>query len=183
MFKPISRFLLVLVNILAGFGFLQAHPRLDSLLNVLQIQKADTGRAIAFVQLADYYSYIRADSTVYYARKAIDLSDSLNFPYGRFWGNRAILFVYNSIGDYPKAMEWAIKNLRLAEKVRNRPEMLMVANHLIGLIDFEMEYYADAIQRFHAAMELQQNEHITLDDAFGTYTQIAVLFLKINKVD
>jgi len=183
MIKKISRAILVLLFVFIGCETIRAHPRLDSLLNKLSSTKADSGRAMAYVRLADYYSYIRADSTVFYAKKAIDLSDSLNFTYGKFWGNRAILFVYNSIGDYPKAMEWAIKDLRLAEKMRYRPEMLMVANHLIGLIDFEMEYYSDAIQRFHTSMELQQGEHILLDDAFGPYTQIAVLFLKLNQLD
>jgi two-component system NtrC family sensor kinase len=183
MCKNISWSLLTLIFIAAGFGSLQAHPRLDSLLNSLKTQKADTGRALTLTELADYYSFIRADSTIYYARRAIDLSDSLHFPYGIFWGNRAILFVYNSVGDYPKAMEWAIKELHLAEKVANRPELIMAAQHLMGLVNFEMEYYDEATHWFHSAMEVQQENNIQRDDSFGPYTQIAVLFLKLNQLD
>ena len=67
-----------------------AQDYLQGLVRDLNAAKEDSARALVLDDLAFYYAFIRPDSTLYYARQAIDISEKIKFPPGVFYANRAI---------------------------------------------------------------------------------------------
>ncbi|HEX6892860.1 MAG TPA: ATP-binding protein [Chryseolinea sp.] len=89
----------------------------DSLRRELAIAKQDTTRAIILADLAEAYRAAKPDSTLYFADQALQLSRSIDFPFGEM---RAYLvlchyFQFNGI-DLPKALETGLKGLDIAVK-------------------------------------------------------------------
>ncbi|MFI5155940.1 MAG: ATP-binding protein [Chitinophagales bacterium] len=160
-----------------------AQNYLHQLLGNLNGAKEDSARALALDDLAFYYAFIRTDSTVYYARRAIDLSEKIRFPPGIVYGNRAIFFVNNSIGKYPEALKIGYKNQEIAKANSNRPELMITALLQLGLVNFEMNQYAEAIARFHEGIAIHKGMGVITEDTHGVYMQLAVLYLRQKLLD
>src|SRR6476469_9906977 len=92
---------------------------IDSLRQQLSNAKNDTSKVLALSSIADYYGFIQFDSSIFYARQVIMLSDKLKFKYGKYLGFRSMFFALNCMGDYPKALEVVLNMLQLAEEIKN----------------------------------------------------------------
>lgn len=146
--------------------------------------KDDTTKILALASLAIYYEYTQVDSAFIYARKIIELSDKLDYDYGKLMGLRSTLFIVNFTGNYPKALEIAMSNLRIIEQFKNhRIASLSLAHHDIGLITREMKDFEHAKKELYLAMSLQKEEDIWPGDAFGTYTQLGIIHLQEKHTD
>ena len=146
--------------------------------------KDDTSKVLALAKLAEYYGFIRTDSSMFYAQQAIDLADHLHYLYGRYVAQKNIFWSFNSQGDYPKALELAINNLKVAEQLPiHRLSSLALAHQSIGLINREMEDYGNAMIHLRLSIQLQKESGEKLEDYFGTYSSIAAIYLKSNQLD
>ena len=73
-----------------AFGSAQ-QTYLDSLQTELTHSKnEDTTRVLALVLLADYYGFIQFDSCLFYSAQTLELSQKLNYPYGKFLATWAL---------------------------------------------------------------------------------------------
>src|ERR1700688_4689137 len=93
--------------------FCRAQNFLDTLSAQLYNAKEDTSIIKATGNLAQYYGVIRFDSSIYYANQTLDLAEKSNYTYGLFLAYRSIFAATNTVGDYPKALEWALKELKV----------------------------------------------------------------------
>src|SRR5688572_5810115 len=112
------------VSILIGFSIWQTTSaqnvniqQAGSLRQQLAKAVQDTSRAIILADLAEAYRAAKPDSTLYFADQALQLSRSINFPFGEM---RAYLvlchyFQFNGI-DLPKALETGLKGLDITVK-------------------------------------------------------------------
>jgi signal transduction histidine kinase len=156
---------------------------LDTLHKSLYNAKTDSSKALSLAYLATYYAQTRSDSTIYYARQAIDLSDRIHYIRGTFLGQRAKFFVYNSLGNYPKALELADQNKRLVEDNKADIELKMEAIQNIGLVNFEESQYAEAKQLFWDAISLEKSIGHLTDASAAPYMQLGILYLKQMNMD
>src|SRR6476659_675129 len=85
--------------------FASAQKYLDSLQQQLHKAKDDTTEVLALGALADYWGFIQFDSSINYARQTLDLSQKINYPYGKYLSNYSLFHAWNCKGDYPKALE------------------------------------------------------------------------------
>jgi len=157
---------------------------LDSLHHDLQLTKEDTAKVEVLDKLARYYTLIRFDSALYYADLTLKLSEKLNYPYGLFKANENIFWAFNSRANYPKALEIALKNLRLAEQLKDHRTLCMgLAHGRIGLLNMEMGNYKEALFHCGEAIRLQNETEEKIIGEWAPYSVFATVYLRSNKLD
>jgi len=173
-----------LIFILDHYTNAQAYfEKLQSRYNSVK-DKNDTSTVNAMLDLSIYYEYTQTDSTLTYAKRIIDLSEILNYEQGKYFGLRSLLLAINARGNYPKALEVAMNNLRVVEQFKNnRIAAMALAHHDIGLITREMKDYAVATRELRQAIALQQQSTIWIGEMFGPYTQLGVIQLNERHLD
>src|SRR5579862_145072 len=161
-----------------------AQPFLDSLRRQLQEAKPDTDKLKATGDLAQYYGVIRFDSSIYYANQTLDLAEKSRYPYGLFLAYRSIFAATNSIGDYPKALEWALKELKVAEQLKDRRLASMAWSQFgLELVSREVNNDRDAIMHFNEAVRLQMESGEPLANIHDAFSQMAIVYLKKHQLD
>jgi tetratricopeptide (TPR) repeat protein len=133
--------------------------------------------------MAQHYSLTRADSTIYFAKRAMDLSEKIHYPWGTFMGQKSIFYIYMTLGMYPKALELANQNKRLVDEVRNTTELKVEAIFEIGVVNFAMGQYDQAKQLFWDAIEVDKNIGTPTWNSVAPYAQLSALYLKQGKLD
>ena len=113
--------LILLLTIVWRVGFAQAGPILkigliDSLKEQLVLARMDTSRTLIMCELASHYKYTHPDSALYFGQKALVLSRKINYPYGESYALANLGFAYEIMGNLPKAFEFHLKGLKVAEK-------------------------------------------------------------------
>ena len=170
-------FFLLISNAVSGQAFL------DTLQKTLHDARTDTGKVSGLIGMAAYYSLTRADSTIYFAKRAMDLSEKIHYPWGTFMGHRAIFFVYITLGMYPKALELANQNKRLVDEDGNTTELKVDAIFNIGVVNFAMGQYDEAKQLFWDAIAVDKKIGRPTWISVGPYTQLSALYLRQGKLD
>ncbi len=158
---------------------------LDSLQdNLSHSKKEDTIRVLALSSLADYYGFIQFDSCLFYSAQTLRLSQKLNYPYGKFLGYLGTFHGLNSQGNYPMALEAALNIRKTGEELRNvRPWVIAWSYYFRGLLNREMADYPDAIDQFHQSLVLQERSGAPLTDVASSYSQLALTYRTLNKLD
>ncbi len=88
-----------------------------SLRRKLANAKQDTSRAIILADLAEAYRAEKPDSTLYFADQALQLSRSINFPFGEMRAYLVLCYYFQNTGtDITQALETALKALAITEK-------------------------------------------------------------------
>jgi two-component system NtrC family sensor kinase len=162
----------------------QAQSYLDSLHDQLKNAKTDTAIIDATGALAQCYTVGQIDSAIYYAKRTLDLAEKFHYPYGMYLGYRSIYAATNSLGDYPKALEWAIKELKIAEGLKShRLASMAWAYFCIGLVNREMKYFPEAKMHFTEAMRLQKESGEPIANIHDAYSHLAVVYLLSHQLD
>jgi tetratricopeptide (TPR) repeat protein len=97
----------------------------------------DTNKVISYIQHSVEFQASKPDSALLLAQQALLLSNKLNYTRGKANAYVAIANAYNTTGNYPKALSYYIKNLKIEEK-RNRPDLIAIA-HLNIASNFHLQ--------------------------------------------
>jgi signal transduction histidine kinase len=162
------------------------HSHLDSLKEqVSHAVSKDTSRALALATLADYYGFLQFDSCLFYAHQALDLSEKLNYSYGRYYSNVAIFHGLNSQGNYASALQAAIKIRHIADQMKEDklPWQVPASHYFMGLVHKEMSNYAEAKTEFLTSIALQKAADDPIENIFASFAQMGILYLILNRRD
>jgi two-component system, NtrC family, sensor kinase len=167
------------------FAVAQQNHYLDSLRKILNnATREDTSRVIALSYMADYYGFVQFDSSLYYATKEAELSDKLNFVYGKFLSYRSKFFAFNVTGNFPMALQSALSFDKTYDQLRSAGRPAAGTPHyFVGLLNLEMGDYPAAISNLQKTITLQKEIRQPLSEVFFSYSQIALVYLKINRWD
>jgi two-component system, NtrC family, sensor kinase len=173
-----SIYLFFLLSVTLHFSFAQQHY-LDSLRKQLNnATKEDTFRVQALSAMADYYGFVQADSCFFYATQAANLSDKLNYELGKFNSYRSKFFAYNVTGNFPMALEQALKYERVFNHKGGG------GNHyFVGFLYLEMGDYPDAIAKLEQTISEQREAGAPMAGVFFAYAQLGILYDSLNRMD
>lgn len=115
-------FLILVFWICISFARSQPH-NLDSLRNLLSKSKPDTNALDLMRDLAVGYDHFHPDSTYYYGRQMYLLSQRLNNVRFEISGLRNMSIGLRQMGNYPKALEFALQGLKLCDQTKNADEI------------------------------------------------------------
>ena len=160
----------------------------DSLQRQIQNTTNDTTKVNLLNSLGDYYTFLRQDSSFLYLVQSIELSEKINYPYGSYLGYVKLAFVLNTVSNYPKALEMALKSLKIAEQLTTNRQINMAESYLImSLVSFRMGGYDTiALNESRQALLLYEKAGVDLEKihfSFGPFMNIANIYLRWNKPD
>ncbi len=122
----------------------------DSLAGLLRTAKQDTSKVNYMWKMADYlYSY-NPDSAIRIAQKALFLAQHIKYEEGESRSMGLMANGFLAIGNYPRALEFYLKKLKLEEK-RSNPYNLASATMNIGIVYVYQEEYNRALYYFRRA--------------------------------
>src|SRR5436309_2955493 len=121
-----TKTLLLTVFLILAFTCSRAQVKYaDSLQSELATAKEDTTRALLLDLLSLYYSNTQLDSGLYYAQKAVQLSQKSNYKYGEALGCFYLARALDREGNYPKGLEMAYRCLQIAEQLKRNKKYVM----------------------------------------------------------
>jgi tetratricopeptide (TPR) repeat protein len=156
----------------------------DSLKRELISAKQDTNKVLLLADLAEKYGFMQPDSSFYYARQTLDLSQKLNYQYGECLGYRNLYFAFFTLGDYPKALETEFNALKIAEQMPDRRQSSMARIHmLLGFIYRGMGDYPKALSHHWEAERLQVAAGESLGEIHTSFNTPTQVYLELKILD
>src|ERR1700689_1390379 len=107
-------FLLISMLLISALLFSQ-NSTIDSLRSVLKNEKTDTGKIILLFNLSFAYQDSKPDSALLLAQDAYFMSRKIKFVRGESRALNQMAYALSSIGNFPKALEYYIAQLKIEE--------------------------------------------------------------------
>ncbi len=148
-------FFLFLAFFISSKAFSQNKKILDSLNNVCKNAKYDTTKVLAMTSIAYEYRNNKADTCIYIAEKALEISKKLNFEKGKANAYYNIGLGNFNKGKYPEALTMYEKSLYIFEKISDEQG---IANNLnnIGLIYDNQGNYPLALEYYQKSLKINE---------------------------
>ncbi len=155
MCSVMKKILVFILLWLPVFSFAQRDqfPQLDSLLSELTSENYsgsdDTAKARLLAAIGTEYFLINKDSAERYASKALELSESLNYTYGK---GRALHVLGDvNYSNFHIALRYYFGSLRQFEQIKNNAE-IGAALRGIGGIYYNMDQFLKALAYFNKGL-------------------------------
>ena len=161
----------------------QANTRdtLKYLQQLLQKEKNDTSRVLILSQLSYAYAVSKPDSAMLLGQKGLELSRRISFPKGEAGCLDQIGNVYNTLGNYPKAMEVYLEALKIREKINNVEGIASSLRH-IGGIYYGQGEYRKAFEYWSKSKKLFEQTSNKFDLANILLT-LGIYYLRLKQYD
>jgi signal transduction histidine kinase len=173
--------LLLTVN----FSVTYAQVNTGSLLKSMKVAQAgkkyltDTGNVSLLNQLARQYLYDNADSSLFFAKKALSLASSQNFVLGQARSWRSVGRAYYVIGTYDRSLDAATRLMVISNKI-NDTAGIAGSYQIMGLIYMAQNRFDESVANLDKALDLfiriKDN-----DQSGGTYLDLAICYDESGK--
>jgi len=134
MYKSIFRIVtLVLVLLTTPINSRAQNPyasNVDSLRNVLKRQSKDSTYVFTLLNVSNSYTYQIADSALYYAKRALTLSEEIDFKKGIALSCWNIATNLSQLGNYPNALRYGYKALGAFRDLKNLGGEIIVTEQI-----------------------------------------------------
>lgn len=112
--KRLSFLLVLLSSCIIAFP---QDREIDSLRSELAKQETDTGKILLSYYLSNAYQASKPDSALLIAQEAYYMAKNKKFIQGESWALNQMAVAFNSLGNFPKALEYYIEQLKMEEKL------------------------------------------------------------------
>ena len=149
-----------------AFSQKQGQARIDSLLLQLTRSKEDTNKVKLLNDLSFTYCSINSDEGIKFGMQSVSLAGSLHWKPGIARANAVTGINYhNGKANYPKALEFYLRSLKINEETGNKSEISKSLNRL-GLIYHSLKENTKALDYFQRSLQLarESGDKIALQD-------------------
>jgi len=154
---------------------------IDSIRIEVQKAKHDTDKAIQLYRLSYYYQNYKPDSALQLAQKAYELSKEKNFLRGLNGSLGMIALAYKKMGNFPRALETYLEQLKILEK-KNDTEELAGAYLSIALVHSGNKDYSRALVYARKADSIARANHLNNLYLYTTL-DLGDIYSKDNQLD
>jgi len=144
--------LLLLLALFSSNSYGQRHV-IDSLITVLHRQKEGSNKVQTLNELGWYMFVTKPDTAIILSIDALDLARRIKFKEGEASSLDLIGLGYNTLGNYPKALELFLQELRVWEQLKDSSGMASAYNS-IGRNYTEQEDFRQAVNNLLKAKSL-----------------------------
>jgi signal transduction histidine kinase len=123
----------------------------DSLRAILAVEPVDTARVELFVKLQESYFFKQPDSSLHYAKKALELSREIGYTIGILQGLRGVGEAHRQLSNFKDALKTQFELLNFSEE-NGAIDYEVAANGFIGINYFELHQFEQAISRLSNAV-------------------------------
>lgn len=113
-----KKIILLLLSLSLQYTHAQTNVK-DSLKQLLQKEKTDTGRTRLLLSLSDFFTSSSADTSLLLAFEALALAKRIGYLRGEAVSLNMIGNSFDILGNYPRAMESYLQSLKINEKINN----------------------------------------------------------------
>ena len=159
----------------------------DSLTSLLIVAKQDTSRVTLLWNLSNAYNAFNPDTARILAEQALSLAENLKYTEGESKALGAIANALNQVGNYPRALEYYLRKLKLEENRSNTQSMANVILN-IGTVYLYQDQYDKALSYYYQADSIMQTDNDG-DPKFGLILKYSIalnigdLYNRINRLD
>jgi tetratricopeptide (TPR) repeat protein len=147
----------------------------------LNMEKTDTGKAIFLYKLSYYYQNYKPDSALLLAQSSYALSQQAGFLRGKTSSLGQMAKALNRLGNFPKALEYYLEQLKLLEKKKD-PEDIASVYLSIALVYNSQQDAIHAVYYAHKADSIAQTNHLP-DLRLYTTLDIGDIYSNNNQLD
>lgn len=172
---------LLLIPILSSLSIFAQNKVADSLRAALIHEKSDTGRIILLYNLSYAYQDSKLDSALLLGQEAYFLAKNKKFLMGESWALSQMAIAFNSLGNFPKALEYYIEQLKI-EEIRNRPDNIASIYLNIALLYNSTKDFEKAItyaKRADSIINIKQIDDLSLYSLLN----LGEIYEKKNELD
>ena len=145
-------FLLLLVH-----AFCNAQTNtIDSLKQLLQIEKQDTSRVMLLTRLARAYLYSKPDTSLLLCVQGLSLSQQAKFTKGEAFSLEGMADAFDNLGNYPKSLENYLMCLKIYETT-NDVKGIRRCFGALGTVYAEQGEYRHALEYSFKAKEMARD--------------------------
>lgn len=146
----------------------------DSLFKALRKEKVDTLKVDILYKLSHYYQNYKPDSALVFAQEAYFLSVKHDYLSGESWSLNQMAIAFSTLGNFPKALEYYLEQLRIEEKIGKPANIAIVYMDIALLYTGTKDYTnsilyslkADSITRKHNLTDYIPYALLNLGDAY-----------------
>ena len=148
--------LVILLSLFISLSTTAQTREIDSLKQLLQKEKTDTGRVIRLANLGFSLMYGNPDTAMKLAMEGLALSRKIRFERGEARSLAMVGNVYYAFGDYSKALAKYLEVLKIREKISNLNGYYSSMGNL-GLVYTELKNYRLSLEyHFKALRSFEQ---------------------------
>jgi tetratricopeptide (TPR) repeat protein len=153
---------------------------IDKYKDSLNIEKTDTGKAIFLYKLSYYYQNYKPDSALLLAQSSYALSQKAEFGRGKTSSLGQMAKALNRLGNFPKALEYYLEQLKLLEKKKDPEDIASVYLSIALVYNSQQDaphavYYAhkaDSIAQTNKLPELRLYTTLDIGDIYSNNNQL-----------
>jgi signal transduction histidine kinase len=154
---------------------------IDSLKKVLPTQKTDSNKVKMLVHISESYIFFAPDSALAYGKRALSLSEKLNFDWGIFWSIVAINKALYLLGNYALELDYAFKAYPIGIKLKD-PQAFGWSNGTMGDCYFNLGEYGTAISYYRKIIRVAEKEKLS-NDLPSIYSALVPVFISLHQYD
>jgi len=176
------RYLLCLLIVVSFQQDVCGQPsRADSLKRLLEKTPRDTNRVSLLMEISNRYYFFKPDSSIVYAKKALELSRKLDFTKGTIQALNLSGEASRLLGDYPGSLKMQMEALELNRKIKNLfSEAISLG--FIGTTYNEMKEYRIGLQYLLQANSIFQKLPVSPSSVF-VLANTGITYNILNKPD
>lgn len=197
----VRKFILILSLFLFSKELMAQKQKADSLFNLLKKENADTTKVKLMWELAGVINVYDPEEALVLSQKALDLATDIKYTEGQSKALGAMANSFTKMGNFPKALEYNLRKLKLEEK-RNNPKSLASVLLNIGIVYRYQEQYKDALIYYYRSdsvikkYNLEENKYYILmnlgdiydmlgntDSAFSYFNKSLILSTSLKNDD
>lgn len=133
----------------------QSNSEISELKEKIEKAKKDTIKVNLLGDLTYAYFYVKPDSSLYFAKEALELSEKLKWEKGVMNSYDDMGAAYKLMGNFPKALEATLKALSIAEEAKKKKHVAIYLGNL-GNIYVDQGDYKKALTYFLEQKEIQE---------------------------
>lgn len=151
---------IVLQLLLISTVFAQ-RTKIDSLHHELRTHPVDDSLKVEILaDLAYRYYQSQPDSTLFFAQKALELAQKLNYKQGEGRSLNRLAIAYTVKGNHAQGLEFYLKSLKIAEKLKDEKGIASALNN-IGYVLRLQKRFKESINYTNQALSISQRNQNT----------------------
>ena len=172
---------LLLCFALMNNSMLAQKSKVDSLYQLLSREKTDTSRVILMCDIGYESRVYDPEKALFISNEALSLSKKIKYIDGQSKSLGTMAIIFRLIGNFPLALEYNLKRLKLVENAKNPSKLAGVLTN-IGFVYVNLEEFPKALEYYYKADSV--TEQLNLSDVkFTIALNIGDVYDKLNMND
>lgn len=155
--------------------------KVDSLNKLLAVENIDSNRVKLLYELEAEFEDNNPDTAYYIAQSALNIAKASGFENGIAMSYSMIANYFSIVGNYPKALEFYFKRLKVEEKLAI-PQYIASANMGIATVYYLMDEHLTALSYALKADKVIKDNDLQNLKLYST-TNLGDIYLKLKNID